>query len=175
MYQSMVEGRPVPRGLLTKDFPAEKHNDNRYMVDALDWDANVNPHFKESHYLEPFEAARGDGWVDRWIVYGKVNGQELFSAKELTVDPGASAVIQDPGASGLNTTQGTGTINDQPLQTPAMIRFGELTSDEYFISFDAATAGVTVRNTGTEPLVCLRYFGPDVFGSALPAVGAYKK
>lgn len=174
MYQSMVEGRYVPRSLLTKDFPESKHNDNRYIVDALDWEANVNPRFKESHFLEPREAARGDGWVDRWVVYGKVNGKELFSAKELTIEPGSSATIKDPGASGLNTTQGSGTIGGQPLQTPAMMRFGELTTDEYFITHAAATGGVTIKNTGTGPLVTLRYFGPDEFGSKLPTVGAHR-
>src|SRR5262249_47781787 len=75
MYQSLVEGRPVPRSLLTKDFPNEKHNDNAYLVDALDWEANVNPSFKDSHYLEPLVAAQGDGWVDKWIVYGTVAGE----------------------------------------------------------------------------------------------------
>jgi hypothetical protein len=175
MYQSLVEGRPVPRSLLTKDFPKEKHNDNRYMVEALDWDANVNPNFKETHYLEPLEAAKRDGWVDRWVVYGKVNGQELFSAKELTIDPGAIALIKDAGAYGLNTTQGCGQISDQPLQTPAMIRFGELTCDEYFVTHVAAASGVTIKNTGVEPLVTLRYFGPDVHGATLPAAGAAKK
>lgn len=53
MYQSMVEGRAVPRSLLTKDFPEEQHDNNEYLVDALDWNANVNPSFKDSHYLEP--------------------------------------------------------------------------------------------------------------------------
>jgi hypothetical protein len=56
-----------------------------------------------------------------------------------------------------------------------MIRFGELTEDEYFVTADAAKAGVAVANTGTEPLVTLRYFGPGVHGGALPKVGAYKK
>jgi hypothetical protein len=168
MYQSLVEGRPVPRALLTKDFPKEKHNDNRYMVDALDWEANVNPNFKQTHYLEPIEAARGDGWIDRWVVYGKINGQELFSAKELTIDPGATATIKDPGAFGLNTTQGSGMIGNQPLQTPAMIRFSELTCDEYFVAANAASAGLAIRNTGVEPLVTLRYFGPDVHGNRMP-------
>src|SRR5207248_2727685 len=124
MYQSMVEGRAVPRGLLTKDFPKEKHNDNAYLVDALDWEANVNPSFKDSHYLEPIQVAdsAGDGSVDRWIVYGQVNGKELFSAKELTVNPGAKVTVKDNGAYGLIAVQGTGTIGGQPLQTPAMIR-----------------------------------------------------
>jgi hypothetical protein len=175
MYQSMVEGRYVPRGLLTKDFPPEKHNDNAYMVDALDWEANVNPNFKDSHYLEPFTASQGDGFVDRWIVYGQVNGEELFSAKELTVNPGGKATIKDAGAYGLIAVQGCGTIGGHKLQTPAMIRFGELTEDEYFVTYDAARAGVTFVNTGTEPLVALRYFGPDVHGGALPKVGAHKK
>jgi hypothetical protein len=175
MYQSMVEGRYVPRELLTKDFPKEKHADNKYLVDALDWEANVNPKFKDSHYLEPIVATQGDGYVDRWIVYGTVNGEELFSAKELTVQPGAKATVKDSGAYGLIAVQGTGTIGRQRLQTPAMIRFRELTEDEYFVTFDAARAGVTFVNTGLEPLVTLRYFGPGVNGSALPKVGDYKK
>jgi hypothetical protein len=175
MYQSLVEGRPVPRSLLTKDFPKEKHNDNGYMVDALDWEANVNPSFKDSHYLEPIVAGQGDGYVDRWIVYGTVNGEELFSAKELTVEPGATATVKDAGAYGLVAVQGSGTIGGQRLQTPVMIRFGELTEDEYFVTADAATGGVTVKNTGAEALVTLRYFGPAVHEKGLPSVGDYKK
>jgi hypothetical protein len=175
MYQSLVEGRPVPRSLLTKDFPKEKHNDNAYLVDALDWEANVNPSFKDSHYLEPLVAAQGDGWVDKWIVYGTVAGEELFSARELTVNAGASVTIKDAGAYGLIAVQGSGTIGGQDLQTPAMIRFGELTSDEYFVTADAAAAGVKFANTGTEPLVTFRYFGPGVHGRDLPKVGDHKK
>jgi hypothetical protein len=177
IYQSLVEGRPVPRALLTKDFPKEKHDDNAYLVDALDWEANVNPGFKDSHYLEPIPCAdsASEEYVDRWIVYGKVNGEELFSAKELTVRPGAKATVKDAGAYGLIAVQGCGTIGKQRLQTPAMIHFGELTEDEYFVTHDAARAGVTVVNTGTEPLVTLRYFGPGVHGNALPKVGDYRK
>jgi hypothetical protein len=175
MYQSLVEGRPVPRSLLTKDFPKEKHNDNAYLVDALDWEGNVNPSFKDSHYLEPLVAAQGDGWVDKWIVYSTVAGEELFSARELTVDAGASVTVKDAGAYGLIAVQGSGTIGGQDLQTPAMIRFGELTADEYFVTADAAASGVKVANTGTEPLVTLRYFGPGVHGSKLPKVGDHEK
>src|SRR5436309_7806031 len=159
MYQSLVEGRYVPRALLTKDFPPDKHNDNAYLVDALDWEANVNPSFKDSHYLEPITATQGDGYVDRWIVYGTVAGEELFSARELTVEPGAKATIKDAGAYGLIAVQGSGTIGGHRLQTPAMIRFGELTEDEYFVTQESAAGGVTIANTGSEPLVTLRYFG----------------
>ncbi len=52
-----------------------------------------------------------------------------------------------------------------------MIRFGQNTTDEVFISHTAATKGVVVENTGSEPLVGLRYFGPDVH-SNLPKAGS---
>ncbi len=173
MYQSLVEGRPVPRSLLTKDFPEEKHNDNSYLVEALDWEANVNPSFKDSHYLEPVVCTEGAGWADRWIVYGKVDGQQVFTAKELTVEPGAKCTITDGGAYGWITVQGEGKIGNLRLQTPAMIRFGQMTEDEVFVTAKAAGEGVTVENTGTEPLVSLRYFGPDAQPDA-PAVGAHR-
>ena len=175
MYQSLVEGREVPRSLLTKDFPEEFHDDIEYLVDALDWDQNVDPNFKDNHYLEPIPVAdtASEGYVDRWIVYGTVDGRQLFSAKELTVDPGASCTISDTGAYGWITVQGEGTIGSLKLQTPAMIRFGEMTDDEVFVSAPAAAAGVTITNSGTEPLVSLRYFGPDANPDA-PSVGDHK-
>ena len=110
--------------------------------------------------------------MDRWIVYGLVAGQQLFSAKELTVQPGARCRLNDPGASGWITVQGGGRLGKLNVQTPALIRFGENTEDEVFISFDAASQGVEIENTGGEPLVGLRYFGPDVF-DRVPQVGEH--
>jgi len=176
MYQSMVEGRAVPRSLLTKDFPKEKHNNNKYLVDALDWDGNVDPNFKDNHFLEPVAVAKTDkeGWVDRWIVYGKVSGKQLFTAKELTVQPGAKCVIRDGGAYGWITVQGRGKIGSVELQSPVMIRHWEITQDEVFVTAKRAAAGVEVVNTGSEPLVGLRYFGPDAQPDA-PAIGAARR
>jgi len=42
-----------------------------------------------------------------------------------------------------------------------MIRFGEVTRDEFFVPFSSAAKGVTIENTGQEPLVMLKHFGPD--------------
>ncbi len=177
MYQSLVEGRDVPWSLLVKDMPADKHKDLDFIVDQLDWEANINPSFKDSHFLEPI--ADGDtakeGYVDRWIVYGDVRGEQLFSAKELTVQPGAKVTLRDNGASGVITVQGRGRIGNLPLESPTMIRFGEMTEDEVFITAKAAKEGVVVENLGKEcPLVLLRYFGPGVNPKA-PKVGDYKK
>ena len=173
MYQNLVEGREVPRSLLTKNFPEEHHDDNRYLVDALDWEKNVDPNFKDNNYLEPVVCTAGEGWADRWIVYGRVDGEQLFTAKELTLQPGAKCTITDPGAYSWITTQGDGRIGSLRLQTPAMICFGELTEDEVFVTAKRAAEGVEFENTGEGPLVGLRYFGPDAQPDA-PENGAHK-
>ena len=67
--------------------------------------------------------------------------------------------------------QGEGRVGSHAVATPTLIRFGEMTSDELFISAEAALAGYEVVNTGPGPLVALRYFGPDVH-TDLPAIGA---
>src|SRR5262249_28725452 len=160
-----------------KDMPRSKHKDLDWIVDQLDWAANVDADFKDNHYLEPVPVAdtRKEGYVDRWIVYGKINGEQLFSAKELTADPGSKCIVKDRGAYGLICVQGKGTINGRPLNSPKLIRFVELTEDEYFCTEDGAKLGVRFENTSeTEPLVVLRYFGPEVNPDA-PEVGAHKK
>jgi hypothetical protein len=176
MFQSLVEGREVPWSLLVKDVPKEKHRDLDFIIDQLDWDKNVDTHFKEHNYLEPIVDARqsGEGYTDRWIVYGRIDGAQLFSAKEITLEPGAKCTIKDGAASGWITVQGRGRLGKLPLQTPVMIRFGEESEDEVFITHAAATAGVEVENTGSEPLVALRYFGPDAHAQ-LPNVGDYQR
>jgi hypothetical protein len=176
MYQNLVEGRQFPWSLLVKDMPPEHHENLDFIVDQLDWDKNVDPKFKENHYLEPVPVAdtHSEGYMDRWIVYGKVDGEQLFTAKELTVEAGVKATITDNGAYGLICVQGTGKINRQLLNSPKIIRFHELTEDEYFVSENAAKTGITFENTSmTEPLVVLRYFGPEVNPDA-PEMGAYK-
>ncbi len=177
MYQSLVEGREVPWSLLVKDMPKGKHKDLDFIVEQLDWAGNLNPKFKDSHYLEPVPVAdtREEGYVDRWIVYGRIKKEQLFTAKELTVDPGAKCIIKDKGAWSGICVQGKGTINGQPLNSPKLIRFHELTEDEYFCTETGAKAGITFENTSdTEPLVLLRYFGPEVNPDA-PKMGAYRK
>lgn len=174
MYQNLVEGRPTPHHLLTKDFPKDKHNDNAYMVEALDWEKNLDPNFKDSNYLEPIVSEQGDGWVDKWIVYGSVAGEQLFTAKELTLQPGAKCTVKDGGAYGWITVQGMGKVEKVHLQSPVMIAFGEMTEDEVFVTAKKAQSGVTYHNTGTEPLVGLRYFGPNAQPKA-PKNGAWRK
>jgi hypothetical protein len=176
MFQSLVEGRETPRALLVKDIPPDKHNDLDFIISELDWDANVDPSFKDNHYLEPVPVANteSEGYVDRWIVYGKIGGEQLFTAKELTVEPGVKCTIRDNGAYGLIVVQGSGRMNNLNLNCPKLIRFVEMTDDEVFCTEAAARSGVVFENTSeVEDLVVLRYFGPDANPDA-PEVGAHR-
>ena len=44
---------------------------------------------------------------------------------------------------------------------PSLIRFGQLTPDEYFVSEQTAEEGLKISNqSSTVPLVMLKHFGP---------------
>ena len=177
MFQSLVCGSYIPWDLLVKDVPKEKQHDLDFIVDLIDWEGNTDPYFKDHHYLEPIPVAdtASEGYLDKWVVYGKFSGRQRFTAKELTVKPGAKLVLKDKGAFGLIITQGEGRIGKFPVHCPSMIRFGEMTEDELFVSHEAAVQGVAIENMSKqEPLVVLRYFGPDTNPDA-PEVGDYKK
>ncbi len=178
MFQSLTDKDAIPWDLLVKNVPDDKKFDLDFIVEQLDWEKNVDPYFKEHNYLEPIvDAEKSDpngGYVDKWIVYGLVDGAQRFSAKELTVMPGCRCVLKDGAASGWITTQGRGTMGKLAIESPNMIRFGEEPDDEIFITATAATNGVEIVNTGSEPLVGLRYFGPNAHPS-VPMIGDYKK
>lgn len=43
-----------------------------------------------------------------------------------------------------------------------MLRYGQLSADEYFVSEEAAKEGVVIENHSKyEPLVMLKHFGPN--------------
>ena len=52
-------------------------------------------------------------------------------------------------------------MNGIDIKSPALIRYGDLNRDEFFVPYPTANAGVTIKNTGYEPLVMLKFFGPD--------------
>ena len=66
-------------------------------------------------------------------------------------------------------------MNGLVVDCPKTIGFRELTRDEVFCSAKTATEGVRFENTSsTEPLVILRYYGPEANPDA-PAIGDANK
>ena len=162
MFQSLAGDRPIPWEWLVRDVVPEAREDLEAIVDLLDWEANTAPDFYERYFTPPIpareeQAMEEEGYREVWVAYGS----PYFSAKELTVAPGRTVTIRDPEAYGVVAVQGYGRIGKLAVSTPAMIRFGEWTEDEFFVSRDAARAGVTIQNASrTEPLVLLKHFGP---------------
>lgn len=172
MYQSLVDGRPVSWDLLVKDVPPEHHHDLDYLLDMIEWDANLDPEFAKNRHFHPLPAAPMDqmteeGAITKWVTYST----PFYSAKELTVLPGRTVTVTDASAYGVIVTQGRGTMGPHAISTPAMIRFGEMTQDEVFVTAAAAQRGVKISNeSATEPLVMLKHFGPG-HPDAQPLVG----
>lgn len=160
MYQSVVGKQVVPEDLLWKDSPPERRGDFDYLIELLDWEANVDPNFVANHFMKPRPvrpAGEMEGYVENWICYRN----PAYSAKELTVLPGRTVTITDPGAYGVILVQGHGQLGVWETDTPTLIRFGQLTSDEYFVSEQAAREGVRIHNpSATDPMVMLKLFGP---------------
>ena len=102
MYQSLVEGRAVPRDLLVKDVPPEHHDDLDYLINMMDWEGNVDPDFSARRLFDPapvrpeLEMLEA-GFRERWVVYTTPH----YSAKELCVYPGKSVTIRDAAAYGV--------------------------------------------------------------------------
>jgi hypothetical protein len=162
MFQSMVEGRPVPWDLLVKDVPTEHHQDLDYIIGMLDWDANVDPEFAKHRLFHPTPVRPKDemaeqGYSEQWIVYSS----PYYSAKELTVFPGRAVKIRDAAAFGAIVVAGWGAVGKMEVETPTLIRYGQMTKDEVFVTAAAAREGVVVTNrSDSENLVMLKHFGP---------------
>lgn len=162
-WQSMVHDKYMELDMLTKFYVEDKKNDYNYIADTIDWEANLDPEFKKNHYHEPIpvddvEKMEAQGYHEDWVVYGS----NEFSAKRLVVFPGQTVTITDAAAYGLIMMQGYGTMNGMNIETPAMIGYDDLTSDEMYVCYDAAVKGVEIKNfSKTSPIVMLKHFGPD--------------
>jgi hypothetical protein len=163
MWQSLTGDAIIPEELLWKNSPADKVGNIEFLLELIDWDANVDPSFAEHHFMRPKPVRpaaqmEAEGCVENWITYKS----REFSAKELTVQPGRTVTIKDAACYGMILLQGHGKMGVWDIESPALIRFGQLTQDEFFVTEEAAKAGVVISNPSrTDPIVMLKHFGPE--------------
>ena len=163
MYQSLVNEAIIPEELLWNGTPEDKKGDYDELMEVIDWELNVNPNILETRFMlpkpvKPLAEMQVLGYVENWVCYRSA----AFSAKELTIAPGATVTIYDQAAYGLIMMQGHGKMGVWEIDTPALIRYGQLTNDEFFVSEQAAIDGVTITNRSTtDPIVMLKHFGPE--------------
>ena len=159
MYQSVLYGGEcVSEELLWKNTPEEERGNVDYLMEVIDWDKNVDPDFKKNRFMAPRVIREDASHREEWICYKC----KLAGAKRLTVYPGQSVTVYDEAAYGMILIEGRGKMGVWEIETPTLIRYGELTSDEFFVSHAAALRGVMVTNTSkTEPLVMLKHFAEN--------------
>ena len=162
MYQSLVNEAIIPEELLWNGTPEDKKGDFDELMEVIDWELNVNPNILETRFMlpkpvKPLAEMQAQGYIENWVCYRSA----AFSAKELTIAPGATVTIYDQAAYGLIMMQGHGKMGVWEIDTPALIRYGQLTNDEFFVSEQAAIEGVKIVNfSTTDPIVMLKHFGP---------------
>jgi hypothetical protein len=162
MYQSLVNEAVIPEELLWNGTPKERIGDFDELLDVIDWELNVDPHMMKNRFMRPVPVKsmaemREMGYEEKWVCYKS----DAFSAKELTILPGQTVTIYDGAAYGLIMMQGRGKLGIWEVETPALIRYNQLTNDEFFVSEKAAVNGVTISNySRVDPMVLLKHFGP---------------
>jgi hypothetical protein len=155
MFQALNAGRIISKDLLYKDVrPQDREREGeRFLLSWVDWEANADPYFYENHHLSPQLVTQSQlGGEEHWIYYGTPK----FSGKRLTVRPGATFRTREQGVHNVLAWRGTGTYAGHELLggTPGR--------DELLVVHDRAVAELEVHNSGTDDLVVLQFFGPDI-------------
>ena len=86
VHENITSGEVYPYNFLAENCPEDKKRSIDYILSLMDWEKNVDPHYKKTYFRPPLPAQVGDGWFERWITYGN----PYVGAKELTVLPGCT-------------------------------------------------------------------------------------
>lgn len=158
IWENVVNGEVFDYKALSAYLPKEEKDNIDKVFEVADWEMNTCPDYRERYFRRPVLEKNGDGYEQYWIVYGN----DFVGGKELIVEPGKTVEITDDCAYGCVVIQGYGKFGKFKCETPVMIRYGDETADEFFVSKDKAMRGVIITNNSVcEPLVILKHFGPD--------------
>jgi len=154
VLQAQVEGRILPKEML---YQAVRPQDRaryseRFILELIDWQVSGDPYFYENYHLAPILAEEQEGGTERWIFYNTPR----FSGKRLDVKPGRTYVSQDKGVYSILAWRGRGCYGGHEVEA------GNPDLDELLVSHGRAVEILAVENTGSEDLVIIKVFGPDV-------------
>ena len=159
VHENVVSGVTYPREFMNGECPPDKKDDIDYIFSLLDWEKNTDPHYKKRFGRPPVSIVKNADYEEKWISYAN---DGYFSAKELSVNPGKTVTLKEPAAYSVIFIQGHGKFGAHTCEAPGMLRFGQQSADEFFVSEDAAKKGIAVTNASpVEPLVLIKGFGPN--------------
>jgi mannose-6-phosphate isomerase class I len=166
MLQAKVGNRILSKDLLFKDVRLEDREKygEKFILEMIDWEANGDPYFFENHHTPPVPIRKSAEGEEEWIFYNT----KKFSGKRLVVRPGKTMTTRDAGVYSLFVWRGRGTFDGHDMES------GKKGLDELLVSHSKAVENLAVKNTGSEDLVILKFFGPDVCPDA-PMLKPYGK
>lgn len=159
VYENITSHEVYPYDFLVENCPPAKRRDLDYVLGLMDWKKNVDPHYKRHFFRPPLRCPHSDAaHTESWITYGN----EYIGAKELRIAPGETVTVPDGAAYGAILLQGHGKFGIHDAEASVILRFGQASNDEFFVSEDAARRGVTIANHSRfQPMVILKHFGPN--------------
>jgi hypothetical protein len=159
VFENVASGEALARQSLVSDVPQDQIDNVDYLISLMDWETNLDPLFQQKFFRPPLDIPQSEaGFTEKWITYAT----PYFSAKELSVAPGAKVTVKDGAAYGCIIIQGHGTFGCFEAEAAGLLRYGQASADEYFVSESAARAGIQISNhSHCEPLVVLKHFGPN--------------
>lgn len=158
VYENVASGEVYPYEFLVENCPDDKKRDVEYILSLMDWEKNIDPHFKKTYFRPPVMAHSDKAYSEKWIAYAN----PYIAAKELSVAPGETVTVKDGAAYGCILIQGHGKVGVHDAEAAIMLRYGQLSQDEFFVSERAAKEGARIVNASrSEPLVMLKHFGPN--------------
>ena len=158
VYENIASGEVYDYDFLVENCPEDKKRNLEYVMSLLDWEKNVDPHYRKHYFRPPVACPNSDGrYAEKWVAYAN----DYIAAKELTVQPGQKVVVSDGAAYGCIIIQGHGRFGAYDAEASVMLRFGQPSNDEFFVSEAAAKQGVVIENRSRfQPMVILKHFGP---------------
>ena len=155
VFENITDNEVYGEDFLYENVPDELKGNPDSVIDMMDWEKNVDPDYREHFFRPPVVLAETADYTEKHVVYGN----PYVEAKELTVNPGCEICVPEDTAYGCIVVQGYGKMNDHACATATMLRFGQKSEDEFFVSAKAAKAGVRFVNLSkTEPLVILKHY-----------------
>ncbi len=156
IMENVTMGEVNAPNLLTDCQPEDQKGDVDALFGQLNWEECTRPDYKEKYYREPkVKEGSPEGVVEKWVAYAN----DYVAAKEVSVEPGKTLKLQDPACYSIIVTQGHGMIGTFECEAPGLLRFGQNSADEFFVSEYAAKEGIIITNQSKwEPLVFLQHF-----------------
>jgi len=154
VWENNPSGESQPYELFAQAVPEGKERDIEYIYSLMDMEVNFDPYYREKYFRKPIMAEETDAYSQKWITYGN----PYFGAKELVVYPGQTVIVKDAAAYGTILIQGYGSFGTYRAESQQIIRFGQQTYDEFFVSDSKAKEGVKIENRSNEPMVFLKHF-----------------